>query len=142
MGFWKHYGFTLALLAGVILGGVCGLVWGEGTAVVRPVGEVFLDVVFVLIVPLVAFSMSSAACKVCRSGMAWKLLGTTLGTFVLLSAVAGAVAFVLFMVWNPFPAADPHLFLADLEKEGSGGGVLSLKSAIAGPFCRLSPCRW
>lgn len=132
MGFWKHYGFTLALLAGVIAGAVCGLVWGEGMAVVRPVGEVFLDVVFVLIVPLVAFSMSSAACKVCRSGMAWKLLGTTLGTFVLLSAVAGAVAFVLFMVWNPFPAADPHLFLADLEKEGSGGGVLSLKSAIAG----------
>ena len=130
MGFWKHYGFTLALLAGVIAGAVCGLVWGEGTAVVRPVGELFLNVVFVLIVPLVAFSMSSAACKVCRSGMAWKLLGTTLGTFLLLSAVAGAVAFLVFMVWNPFPAADPSAFLADMKAE-EGGGVLSLKSAIA-----------
>ena len=128
--FLRNYGFTLSLLAGVIAGAVCGMVWGEGTAVVRPVGELFLDVVFVLIVPLVAFSMASASCKVCRSGMAWKLLGTTLGTFLLLSAVAGAVAFVLFMMWNPFPSADPEAFLAGMQAEGSGG-ALSLKAAIA-----------
>ena len=131
MGFWKHYGFTLALLAGVVAGAVCGLVWGEGTVVVRPVGEMFLDVVFVLIVPLVAFSMASATCKVCRSGIAWKLLGATLGTFLLLSAVACAVAFVLFMIWNPFPEANPEAFLADMREAWSDGGVLSLKAAIA-----------
>jgi len=131
MGFWKNYGFTLALLAGVVAGAVCGLVWGEGTAVVRPVGEWFLDAVFVLIVPLVAFSMASASCKVCRSGIAWKLLGTTLGTFLLLSAVACALAFVLFMIWNPFPSANPEAFLADMQTDGSSGGVLSLKAAIA-----------
>ena len=134
--FIKNYGFTLALLAGVIAGGVCGLVWGEGTAVVRPVGEFFLDVVFVLIVPLVAFSISSAACKVCRSGIAWKLLGMTLGTFLLLAAVAGAVAFVLFMVWNPFPAANPEAFLADMQAE-EGGGTLTLKGAIAASLLPL-----
>ncbi len=137
MSFWKNYGFTLALLAGVILGGVCGLVWGEGTAVVRPVGEVFLDAVFVLIVPLVAFSMSSATCKVCRSGVAWRLLGTTFGTFLLLSAVAGALAFAVFMIWNPFPAASPEAFLADMQEAAGGGGVLSLKSAIAGSLLPL-----
>lgn len=131
MGFWKNYGFTLALLAGVIAGAVCGLVWGEGTAVVRPVGEVFLDAVFVLIVPLVAFSMASASCKVCRSGIAWKLLGATLGTFLLLSAVACALAFVLFMIWNPFSSVHPETFLADMQTGGNGGGVLSLKAAIA-----------
>lgn len=131
MSFWKHYGFTVALLAGIVIGGVCGLVWGEGTAVVRPVGELFLDVVFVLIVPLVAFSMASATCKVCRSGIAWRLLGTTLGTFLVLSAVAGAIAFVLFMVWNPFHAAHAETFLSDMQASGGGGAALSLKSAIA-----------
>jgi Na+/H+-dicarboxylate symporter len=134
--FIKNYGFTLALLAGVVAGAVCGIVWGQGTAVVRPVGELFLDVVFVLIVPLVAFSISSAACKVCRSGIAWKLLGTTLGTFLLLSAVAGAVAFVLFMVWNPFPSANPEAFLADMQAD-EGGGTLSLKGAIAASLLPL-----
>lgn len=129
--FFKNYGFTLALLAGVIAGAVCGMVWGRGTAVVRPVGELFLDVVFVLIVPLVAFSMSSASCKVCRSGIAWKLLGTTFGVFLLLSAVAGAVAFVLFMAWNPFPAARPEAFLSDMQAAEGGGGALTLKGAVA-----------
>ena len=135
--FIKNYGFTLALLAGVAAGAVCGIVWGRGTAVVRPVGELFLDVVFVLIVPLVAFSMASATCKVCRSGIAWKLLGTTLGTFLLLSAVAGTVAFVLFLLWNPFPAADPAAFLSDMQPAEGGGGALSLKGAIAASLLPL-----
>ena len=51
MVFLKNYGFSLLLLAGVIAGGICGAIWGEGTAVVRPIGELFLNVVFVLIVP-------------------------------------------------------------------------------------------
>ncbi|MBO5547034.1 MAG: cation:dicarboxylase symporter family transporter [Bacteroidales bacterium] len=136
MGFWKNYGFTLALLAGLAAGAVCGLVWGEGTAVVRPVGDVFLDVVFVLIVPLVVFSMSSAAVKVCRSGMAWRLLGTTLGVFVLMSVVAAVLTYVLLMLWHPFEAADPATFLSGLEPEG-GGGRLSLKAAVAASLLPL-----
>ena len=136
MGFWKNYGFTLALLAGLSAGAVCGLVWGEGTAVVRPVGDVFLDVVFVLIVPLVVFSMSSAAVKVCRSGMAWRLLGTTLGVFVLMSVVAAVLTYVLLMLWHPFEAADPATFLSGLEPEG-GGGRLSLKAAVAASLLPL-----
>lgn len=130
MGFWKNYGFTLALLAGVIAGGVCGAVWGEKTAIVRPIGDFFLNVVFVLIVPLVVFSISSATCKLCRSGIAWKLLGTSLGTFVVMSAVAGALAFFLFMLWNPFTSANPELFLNDMQAQGDGG-TLTLKGAIA-----------
>ncbi|MBR4585903.1 MAG: cation:dicarboxylase symporter family transporter [Bacteroidales bacterium] len=137
MGFWKNYGFTLALLAGVAVGAVCGMVWGEGTAVVRPVGDLFLDVVFVLIVPLVAFSMSSAAVKVCRSGMAWRLLGTTLGVFLLMSVVAALLTYVLVMVWNPFQAADPETFLAGLGPEGGGGGRPSLKAAVAASLLPL-----
>ncbi len=136
MGFWKNYGFTLALLAGVIAGAVCGMVWGEGTAMVRPVGDVFLDVVFVLIVPLVAFSMSSAAVKVCRSGMAWRLLGTTLGVFVLMSVAAAVLTYVLVMVWNPFEAADPEAFFAGLEA-GGDDGRLSLKAAVAASLLPL-----
>ena len=131
MGFWKNYGFSLALLAGLIAGGVCGAIWGEATIAVRPVGEVFLNVVFVLIVPLVLFSMSSATCKLCNSGIAGKLLGSSLGVFLLMSAVAGALAFVLFMFWNPFSSANPDAFLADMQAQSSGGGM-SLKGAIAG----------
>ncbi len=131
MGFWKNYGFSLALLAGVIAGGIFGAIWGEGTAVVKPIGDLFLNVVFVLIVPLVLFSMSSATCKLCNSGLAGKLLGSSLVVFLLMSAVAGALAFVLFMFWNPFSSANPEAFLADMQARGGGGG-LSLKGAIAG----------
>ena len=98
MGFLKNYGFTLILLAAVVAGGICGAVWGEKAAIVKPVGEFFLNVVFVLIVPLIFFSISSAACKICRSKTAWKLLGTTLGVFLVLSASVALIAFFLFKI--------------------------------------------
>lgn len=136
MGFLKNYGFSLLLLAGVIAGGICGAVWGEGTAVVRPVGELFLNIVFILIVPLIIFSISSATCKLCRSGIAWRLLGTTLGTFIVMSAVAGLVGFILFMIWNPFTSAQPEAFLANIQEQ-EGSGSFSIKGAIASSLLYL-----
>ena len=130
MGFLKNYGFTLAILAGVTAGGVCGALLGEKVAVVRPVGEFFLNAVFVLIVPLILFSISSATCKICRSNTAWRLFGTTLGVFLVMSAADGLLAFILFMVWNPFTSVAPEAFLAEMQAQG-GGGTVSLKGAIA-----------
>ena len=51
--FWKNYGATLLLLLGLAAGGVLGAVLGEGAHVLRAPGELFLNLVFVLVVPLV-----------------------------------------------------------------------------------------
>ncbi len=50
--FFKNYGATLLLLLGLLLGGVLGAVLGESARVLRPVGMLFLNLVFVLVVPL------------------------------------------------------------------------------------------
>ena len=43
----------------IVLGGVLGAVLGESARVLRPVGMLFLNLVFVLVVPLVFFSLPS-----------------------------------------------------------------------------------
>ena len=48
----------------------------------------------------------------------------------MMSAVAGALAFFLFLLWNPFTSANPELFLNDMQAQGDGG-TLTLKGAIA-----------
>ena len=58
--FWKNYGSTLLLLAGLVIGGVLGVVLGEDAAVLRPVGHLFLNLVFVLVVPLVTIGVGVA----------------------------------------------------------------------------------
>ncbi|MBR1436238.1 MAG: cation:dicarboxylase symporter family transporter, partial [Bacteroidales bacterium] len=63
MGFWKNYRSTLLLLGGVVIGGIAGAIAGEGASVVKPVGDIFLNLIFVLVVPLVFFSIAQAICS-------------------------------------------------------------------------------
>ena len=51
--FLKNYGSTLLLLSGLVIGGLLGVLLGEDAAVFRPVGNLFLNLMFVLVVPLV-----------------------------------------------------------------------------------------
>ncbi|MGL5365624.1 MAG: cation:dicarboxylate symporter family transporter [Plesiomonas shigelloides] len=55
----RHYAFTLCLLVGIVLGGAGGLLFGEKALLVKPVGDLFLNLLFMVIVPLVFFSVSS-----------------------------------------------------------------------------------
>ena len=100
--FWKHYGSSLLLLLGLAVGGVLGALLGEGAGVLRAPGELFLNLVFVLVVPLVFFSVAHSIVTMRRSGVIGRVLGTALGVFLFMSLVAGVFAFGFMSVWNPF----------------------------------------
>ena len=100
--FWKNYGATLLLLLGLAVGGVLGAVLGEGAHVLRAPGELFLNLVFVLVVPLVFFSVAHSIVVMRRNGVMGRVLGTALAVFLFMSLVAGVFAFGFMSVWNPF----------------------------------------
>lgn len=100
--FLKNYGPTLLLLAGLVAGGVLGAILGEKAGVLRPVGTLFLNLVFVLVVPLVFFSVAQSMVVMRRSGVIGKVLGTALGVFLFMSLVVGISSYALMTVWNPF----------------------------------------
>jgi len=97
--FVKHYSFSLILLASIAIGAVLGIVFKEKIAVVKPLGDVFLNLLFTAVVPLVFFSISSAIAEMSdlhRLGkiMGWMILifvGT--GVFSSLLMVAGVQMF-------------------------------------------------
>ena len=100
--FWKHYGSSLLLLLGLAVGGVLGALLGEGAGVLRAPGELFLNLVFVLVVPLVFFSVAHSMVTMRSSGVIGRVLGTALGVFLFMSLVAGVFAFGFMSAWNPF----------------------------------------
>ena len=110
--FLRNYGATLLLLAGLLVGGILGVVLGERAAVLQPVGNLFLNLIFVLVVPLVFFSVAQSIVTMRRSGVIGKVLGTAVGVFLFMSLVAGIFSFFLMSVWNPFAGVS-----------GAGGGV-------------------
>ena len=43
---WESYRFPLILLAGIIIGAVIGLIFGEKASVLQPVGQFFINLMF------------------------------------------------------------------------------------------------
>lgn len=102
--FVKNYGSTLLLLAGLAVGGVLGVVLEEDAAVLRPVGTLFLNLIFVLVVPLVFFSVAQSLVVLKKNGIIGRVLGTSLGVFLSMSLITGVFTYGLMSIWNPFTA--------------------------------------
>jgi len=100
----KNYGTSILLLLGLLAGGILGVVLGEDAHILRAPGTLFLNLVFVLVVPLVFFSVSHAIVVMRKSGVMGKVLGTAMGVFLVMSLVAGLFAFGFMSLWNPFEA--------------------------------------
>ena len=92
--FFKSYGFSLSLLAAMLVGSVLGLTFGARVQVIKPLGDIFLNLLFTVVVPMVFFSISSAV-----AGMSdTRRLGKILGIMILLFIVTGIVSSLLMVV--------------------------------------------
>lgn len=52
---WESYRFPLILLGGIILGAIIGAVLGEKATILAPVGDIFINLLFTVVVPMVLF---------------------------------------------------------------------------------------
>ena len=114
MNILKNYAFTLLLLLGILTGGICGIIFGEDASVVKPVGDIFLNMMFVLIVPLVFFSVSSSICNMKQSGMVGRVIGNILFVFLFMAIVAAIVAYVFTLLYNPLGGINQAEVLKDM----------------------------
>lgn len=87
----NNYRFSLILLSGVVIGAVLGLVLGEKAVVLQPLADIFLNVVFCLIVPVVFISIANS---IAQMGSLRKL-GKVLGVFFMSVVIGGLVTALL-----------------------------------------------
>ena len=58
--FYNNYKGIIWLLAGIIAGSIAGLIFGDRVSVLKPIGDIFLNLLFTAVIPLVFFSIASA----------------------------------------------------------------------------------
>jgi Na+/H+-dicarboxylate symporter len=87
----KAQRFSLILLGSILLGSALGLVFGKGVAVVKPLGDLLLNALFMTVVPLVFFSISSAVAGMASTGRLFRILGWMLVVFAATGLVAAAL---------------------------------------------------
>ena len=51
--FYRRYQFPIILLISIIIGSIIGLIFKDKAKVLEPFGEVFINMLFVIVIPLV-----------------------------------------------------------------------------------------
>ena len=107
----KNYGFIITMLLGVIGGCVVGAffpvvkdaagqVLNPGATVLEPLGTVFINLMFCIVVPMVFCSISSAIANMDSMKKAGKIMGVTMVSFCV---TAGIAALIMYIIARVFP---------------------------------------
>ena len=120
-GFWKNYGFLLLMLLGIGAGCVVGAIFpvvkngaGEivapGATVLEPLGTVFINLMFCVVVPMVFCSICSAIANMESAGKAGRIMGITVAVFLATAAIASALMYgvvrLIPLVRGEYPAME------------------------------------
>lgn len=92
--FLKNYKSTLILLGSIIIGTIVGLIFGEKATVLSPFGDLFLNMLLVIIVPLIFLTISTSIGKMKQPKRIGKILTTIILVFVFTSIVSVFVGIV------------------------------------------------
>ena len=92
--FLKNYGFIIFMLIGIVAGCVTGAVWPGATAL-EPLGTLFINMMFCIVVPMVFCSIASAIANMDNAKRAGKVMGATLATFFVTAAIAAVIMYVV-----------------------------------------------
>jgi len=101
--FIKNYRFILSMLFAIVAGCAVGLLW-PGATVFEPLGTLFINLMFCIVVPMVFCSISSAIANMQNMKRAGKVMGVTVATFFVTAAIAAAVMYIVVRVINIVPA--------------------------------------
>ncbi|SFB78521.1 Na+/H+-dicarboxylate symporter [Parapedobacter composti] len=109
-GFLKNYGDILLLLLGIAVGSVVGMFFPGTVEWLKPVGDVFLNLLFASVVPLLFFAIASAVANIDGSQRLGRIISVMVAVFlgtVVIAAVCTIVALWLFPVEAPSTVGGP-----------------------------------
>ena len=86
--FIKNYKSTIILLAAIILGAVVGLIFGEKASVLSPLGDLFINLLLVIIVPLIFLTLSTSIGKMKQPKRLGKILTSIVIVFIVTSLIS------------------------------------------------------
>lgn len=99
--FLKTYQFPIILLLSIIIGSTIGIVFGDKASVLKPFGDIFLNMMYTLVVPLVFFTISSSVANMTSMKRLGKILKSVFLVFVITSAIAAITMLLVLLIFDP-----------------------------------------
>ncbi len=97
----KNHKSSIVLLVSVILGGTLGALIGPKAAIVEPLGNLFLNLMFTVIVPLVFFSVASSIANMASMKRLGKIMLSVFIVFTFTALIAAIIGVAGALIINP-----------------------------------------
>lgn len=97
----KPYLFPIILLCSIIIGCILGIILKEDANVLKPLGEIFLNLMYTIVVPLVFFTISSSVANMVDMRRLGRILKYVFLVFFATSAVAAILMVIVLFVIDP-----------------------------------------
>ncbi|MFH1799563.1 MAG: dicarboxylate/amino acid:cation symporter [Candidatus Omnitrophota bacterium] len=123
--FLKNYFFSFILLCSIALGAGLGVLFKEKIAFVKPLGDIFLNLLFTAVVPLVFFSISSAIAEMSDLRRLGKIIGGMLFIFIATGILSSLLMVLGVKIFPPVMTSHPALNLpAEVVQTKTFGDIL------------------
>lgn len=122
--FWEQYKMPILLLGGIAVGALIGIIAPDFGTKLKPLGDIFLNLMFTIVVPLVFASIASAVGAMANMKRLGKILGSTLLTFLVTGAFAGVCVLIWVNLFNPASGATIQMGEAEIGEMQSAGDMI------------------
>ena len=114
--FLSNYKTTIILLVAIIVGAILGLVLKEKATILKPLGDLYINVLLTIIVPLIFLTITTSIAKMKTPKRLGKIMITIVGVFIVTSLIAviiGLLSTYFIKLVNP---EDGETIKASLEE--------------------------
>lgn len=119
-GFLENYGSILLLLLGVVVGSAVGGFFPDSVVWLKPLGDIFLNLLFAAVIPLLFFAIASAVANIDGSQKLGRIISVMAGVFlgtIIIAAICTIIALWFFPVEAPQAVQEAG---TELSQDGPG----------------------
>ena len=114
--FLSNYKSTIILLVALIVGALVGIIFQEKATVLKPLGDIFVNFLLVVIVPVIFLNITTAIAKMQNPKRFGKIIVTIIVVFLVTTLIATLVGFFSTTVTKLVDTEDGEAIRASLEE--------------------------
>lgn len=117
----KNYSGIILLLLGIFAGSIIGIFFPDRVEYLKPLGDIFLNLLFVSVVPLVFFAVSNSIASVEQQNKFGRIIGSMIFTFLLFIIIAAIFTILVVYIFptEALPFHSEEIIKTDIPKSWS-----------------------
>src|SRR5699024_5682929 len=102
----KAYRFPIILLISIVIGSIIGLIFGEQDEIIKHLRDIFINLLFLVVIPLLIHSIASAIASMNSMKRLGKIMISMMTVFVITGLIAAIFMLVTTIFFTPGTGAN------------------------------------